>query len=279
MTSLTSILKPEKVLGLLLDVTEGKLGEIHKSSKFPPHFFKMNPQDMILILVLPNYKQWRRCIVRNQDQSFVSDLLGIATDILGRALRQQPTTTEMLPSPLHISTTSSTKPITNATTSTDNFTILPRKVKIGQNKVVVLLNDPLTKDDWIKIKIERTGHTSEVTNVKRRNPYAIQFNIPDACMEVSCMINVRVEKNSEDLGMRPIKCESRLKELELLLKFQDMPMEFMCNSLGIVGSDRDKLDTYLMESFKRNVPPDFHLLATPAQEHSNAFKAYRGMSK
>lgn len=93
------------------------------------------------------------------------------------------------------------------------------------------------------------------------------------------MINVRVEKNNQDLGMRPIKCESRLKELELLLKFQDMPMEFMCNSLGIVGSDRDKLDTYLMESFKRNVPPDFHLLATPAQEHNNAFKAYRGMSK
>lgn len=34
MTSLTSILKPEKVLGLLLDVTEGKLGDIHKTSKF-----------------------------------------------------------------------------------------------------------------------------------------------------------------------------------------------------------------------------------------------------
>uniref|UniRef100_A0A336M6Y3 CSON012950 protein n=1 Tax=Culicoides sonorensis TaxID=179676 RepID=A0A336M6Y3_CULSO len=255
MTQLTSILKPEKVLGLLLDVTEAKLSEIHKS-------------------MLPNYKQWRRCIVRNQDQSFVSDLLGIATDILGRALRQQPTSTEMLPSPLHIST-SVTKPTTP--TSTENFTILPRKVKIGQNKVVVLLNDPLSKDDWIKIKIERTGHTSEVTNVKRRNPYAIQFNIPDICMEVSCMINVRVEKNNQDLGMRPIKCESRLKELELLLKFQDMPMEFMCNSLGIIGSDRDKLDTYLVESFKKNVPPYFHLLSTPAVEHSNVFKGYREM--
>lgn len=34
MASLTSILKPEKVLGLLLDVTEGKLGDIHKTSKF-----------------------------------------------------------------------------------------------------------------------------------------------------------------------------------------------------------------------------------------------------
>lgn len=41
MTSLTSILKPEKVLGLLLDVTEGKLGDIHKTSEFfaiPLHF-------------------------------------------------------------------------------------------------------------------------------------------------------------------------------------------------------------------------------------------------
>lgn len=33
MPQLTSILKPEKVLGLLLDVTEAKVWEIHKTSK------------------------------------------------------------------------------------------------------------------------------------------------------------------------------------------------------------------------------------------------------
>lgn len=38
MSSLTSILKPEKVLGLLLDVTEGKLTEIHKTSKSSPPY-------------------------------------------------------------------------------------------------------------------------------------------------------------------------------------------------------------------------------------------------
>lgn len=221
--------------------------------------------------MLPSYKQWRRCIVRNQDQSFVSDLLGIATDILGRALRQQPVSSDMLPSPVHISTS---KP-----TTTDNFTILPRKVKLGQNKVVVLLNEPLTKDDWIKIKIERTGHMAEITNIKRRNPYAIQFNIPDACMEVSCMINVRVEKNTHDLGMRPIKCESRLKELEQLLKFQDTPMEFMCNALGLLGTDKEKLDTCLVQSFKKNIPPNFHLLAAPFEEEGNGFKVSRDLSK
>lgn len=58
------------------------------------------------------------------------------------------------------------------------FTILPRKVKIGQNKVVALLNEPLLKDDWIKIKIEKTGECIDVINIKKRNPYTLQFTIP-----------------------------------------------------------------------------------------------------
>lgn len=208
--------------------------------------------------------------MRNQDQSFVCDFLGIATDILGRALRQQPLTTDStasLASPIHISTVSSSSKLG---VTAENFTILPRKVKVGQNKVVVLLTDPLARDDWIKIKIERTGHTCEITNVKRRNPYAIQFSIPDACMEVSNMINVRVEKNSQSLGVRPLKCESRLKELEQILKFQDTPMEFMCSALGIAASDKEKLDSVLSQTFKRNVPPThFHLLSSVQQEQKD----------
>lgn len=60
----------------------------------------------------------------------------------------------------------------------DAFTILPRKVKIGQNKVVALLNEPLLKDDWIKIKIEKTSEVIDVVNFKKRNPYTLQFSIP-----------------------------------------------------------------------------------------------------
>jgi phosphoinositide 3-kinase adapter protein 1 len=146
MSQLSAILKPERVLGMLLDVTESRVMEIHREA-------------------LPSYKQWRRCIVRNQDQSFVSDLLGIATDILGRALRQQPLCTE--------ATTPTSKP-----TLHENFTLFPRKVKIGQNKVLVIFTEPLVKEDWIKVKIEKAGQMIEITNVKRRNPYTVQFVVP-----------------------------------------------------------------------------------------------------
>lgn len=74
------------------------------------------------------------------------------------------------------------------------------------------------------------------------------------------MIGVRVEKNNVDLGCRPLKCESRLRELEQILKSQTSPIEFLCQSVGIASADRDKLDSLLLQSFQKNVPTNFHLL-------------------
>lgn len=51
-------------------------------------------------------------------------------------------------------------------------------MKVGQNKVVALLTEPLLKDDWIRIKIERSGEILEIVNFKKRNPYTLQFSIP-----------------------------------------------------------------------------------------------------
>lgn len=118
------------------------------------------------------YKKWRRCAVHNQDQSLVGKVLGIATDILGRALCQRPVcqNTQMSTS------TSSDKNQTGC--SGEAFTILPRKVKVGQNKVVALLNEPLAKDDVIRVRIEKTGEQLEVGHIKRRNPFTLQFTIP-----------------------------------------------------------------------------------------------------
>ena len=113
---------------------------------------------------MPSFKKWRRCVVRNQDQSFVGNVLGIATDILGRALCQRPLCTDVV--------------FANKQCHNEAFTILPRKVKVGQNKVVALLNEPLSKDDVVKIKIERTGDIMDLINFKKRNPYTLQFTIP-----------------------------------------------------------------------------------------------------
>ena len=55
---------------------------------------------------------------------------------------------------------------------------MPKKVKIGQNKVVAMLSEPLEKDDMLKIVVEKTGELMEIRNFKCRNPYTVQFSIP-----------------------------------------------------------------------------------------------------
>lgn len=230
----------------------------------------------ILSAVLPSYNKWRKCVVRDQDQSFVSGLLGIAQDILGRALRQRPmmaTETESLQNPFRNGMTSSVVGGKNH----DNFTVIPRKMKMGQNKATVMLTEPILKDDYIKIKIEKIGHSIEINNIKRRNPYTLHFNVPESCMEISMMIGVRVFKNNFDLGVRPIKCESRLRELEQILKNTDAPMDFMCQALGLQSDDSDKLDLYIVQSFQKNIPPDFHLLSSQ-MEPSNGLRLHKEAS-
>ncbi|EDS41712.1 stumps [Culex quinquefasciatus] len=226
---------------MLLDVAENHMAEIHEST-------------------FPGYHKWRISSPRDvgdHDQAFVNELLGMAIDILGRVMRQQLLSSEIG------NAVSEQKPQPTAHSSSahhDTFTLFPRKVKVGQNKIIIILVEHLMKDDWIKIKIEMSNETIEITNVKRRNPYTIQFNIPDACLEISMMIGVRVEKNNIDLGCRPLKCESRLRELEQILKSQTSPVEFLCQSVGIASADRDRLDSLLLQSFQKNVPTNFHLL-------------------
>lgn len=174
MSQLSVLLKPDIVLGILLEVSEDKILEIHKNGSLhitliSKIFFFNN--FLTKQAALPSFKKWRRCVVKNHDQSLVGNVLGIATDILGRALCQRPLCSE-------------TNPITNKTCQNEAFTVLPRKVKLGQNKVVALLNEPLMKDDWVKIKIDKSGELIEILNFKKRNPYTLQFSIPGETINI-----------------------------------------------------------------------------------------------
>ncbi|XP_036323209.1 uncharacterized protein LOC118737066 isoform X2 [Rhagoletis pomonella] len=235
LSQLTAIVRVEKVLGILLDITEEKVKEIQKTA-------------------LPSYYKWRRCTIRDNDQAQISNILGIATDILGRALCQRP--------PCHDHSGISR----SFSSCSEGFTILPKKVKIGQNKVVAMLAEPLEKDDTIKIMVEKSGELIEIRNFKCRNPFTVQFSIPESCMEISTMVEIRIEKNEKSLGARPIKCESRMRELEQLLRTEDSPIEFMCHSLGIGPAERDALDLHLLQCFQKNMPPNFHLLNGPYEK-------------
>ena len=69
--------------------------------------------------------------------------------------------------------------------------------------------------------------------MKRRNPYALQFSIPDKCLEKSMLVGVRIIRNGIPLGVRQVKCESRLRELDQILRAHDNPLEFMCQVLNL----------------------------------------------
>lgn len=80
----------------------------------------------------------------------------------------------------------------------------------------------------MSVIVDRCGEAIDIAHVKRRNPYALQFSIPDRCLEVSMLVGVRISKNGCPLGVRQVKCESRLRELDQILRAHDNPLEFMC---------------------------------------------------
>lgn len=41
-----------------------------------------------------------------------------------------------------------------------------------------MLNEPLERDDILKITVEKSGELIELRNFKCRNPYTVQFAIP-----------------------------------------------------------------------------------------------------
>lgn len=87
---------------------------------------------------------------------------------------------------------------------------------------------PLQKEDIVKISIEKNNEIYNINNIKRRNPYTLKVTIPETLTEVSAIANILVEKNGSIIGSRPIKCESRLRELEQILRASNHPIDFMC---------------------------------------------------
>lgn len=48
----------------------------------------------------------------------------------------------------------------------------------GQNKLIILLFDPVEANDNILINIDKNGEKIEVPSFKKRNPYTLQFPVP-----------------------------------------------------------------------------------------------------
>lgn len=102
---------------------------------------------------------------------------------------------------------------------------------------------------------------------------------------MSVLVNIIVEKNGQSLGQRSVKCESRMRELDQLIRSLDNPLNFLCQvrrfavygirlmrhvelncyffflkTFGLNPADREQLDIFLVTAYVKNVPPNFHLL-------------------
>ncbi|XP_066582939.1 phosphoinositide 3-kinase adapter protein 1-like isoform X2 [Prorops nasuta] len=190
---------------------------------------------------LVTYHRWNKFFVKDQDETFVGEFLREALSILGT-----------------VSAASSLKSDKTA------FSVHPKKVKLSQNRVIALLNEPLHPEDNVVVSVDRCGESLDVASVKRRNPYTLQFSIPERCLDVSMLIGVRIFRNGCPLGVRQIKCESRLRELDQILRAHDNPLEFICQTFGFNPGDREQLDSWMVHAFQRNIPPNFNLLSTPS---------------
>ncbi|XP_052739612.1 phosphoinositide 3-kinase adapter protein 1 isoform X2 [Bicyclus anynana] len=194
----------------------------------------------------PSIDQWQMMYVREKDTSFVDTFLTAAVGILR------------------------TKDCKDTATDRTSFSIVPKKVKIGQSRVIALLNDPIREEDSIKIMVDKKGEVIHIPSFKKRNPYTLQFDIPESCLEVSMLVWVRVSKNGQSLGRRQIKCESRLRELDQLLRASDHPLEFMCQTLGFKTTSKEQLDSWMLNAFQKNIPPHFNLLSSTEQYNPKA---------
>lgn len=193
---------------------------------------------------LTNYSQWRRMeAVKDRDTQFVGEFLGAAMEIISKSPSQQ--------------------------TKSDkcSFMLMPKKVNKNQNKVLVLLNDPITKEDQMTVTIIRNEESFEIPTVKRRNPYTLIFRMPEQFLTVSMLVSVCVKRNGIILDSKNMKCENQLYAMDQILRSCDNPVEFMCQALNIVPFDKDKLDDFLDASLRRNVPPNFNLLQTSGLGH------------
>lgn len=151
----------------------------------------------------------KRMSVRDQDANFVGEFLAVAMDILVRTMRARAAKDHGL------------------TDGGARFSLAPKKVKQGMNKVMVLLHAALQPWDYVEVAVCKSGDPVKVPT-RTRNPYTIQFAVPESMLDVSAMVNVTVSVNGLSLGCRQLKCEGRLRELDRILRAKDNPVQFLC---------------------------------------------------
>jgi len=72
------------------------------------------------------------------------------------------------------------------------------------------------------------NHADTIAHLLKINNLITLLFIAVSCLQVSVLVNVIVEKNGQPLGQRSVKCESRMRELDQLIRSLDNPLNFLC---------------------------------------------------
>ncbi|XP_076368203.1 uncharacterized protein LOC143255817 isoform X2 [Tachypleus tridentatus] len=175
---------------------------------------------------LVSYDAWPRFVARDQDRECVENVLGTTFEFLKRAQESQ----------------AYQKP---------QFKVSPRKVNEGNRKVFVILDRAIRVNQKVQVLLE--GNGVHELPVKKRNPYTLQFVVPDNCMQICNLINVHVKCDDYFLGVRALKCESKIGELYTLLQNVNSPYEMLRQTMGVASCS--EVDNLMVKNFRRNLPP------------------------
>lgn len=182
---------------------------------------------------LPASSSWKQMEARSQDKQFAFELISALCDQLKKVDE----------------TLTSGKP---------KFKLTPRKVIDANTKVFLLLEHPISGGQRVAVTLD----TKEVP-CKVRNAYTVQFVMPHAFLASSKLVHVQLLIDGECQGARPIKCESKLGELNSLLQGSVSPFENLRLTLGLPTVQ--EVDGALAKAFIENVPTEGFQFLTPSK--------------
>lgn len=182
---------------------------------------------------LPASSTWRQMEARSQDKQFAFELISALCELLRKVDDSQQT-------------------------SKPKFKLTPRKVIDANTKVFLLLEQAMSGTQKVVVTLD----SKEVT-IKMRNPFTVQFVMPHQYLTSSKLVHVQLIIDGECQGVRPIKCESRLGELNGLLQASISPFENLRLTLGLPTVQ--EVDAALAKSFIENMPKEGFQFLKPGQ--------------
>ncbi|XP_064458224.1 B-cell scaffold protein with ankyrin repeats-like isoform X2 [Ornithodoros turicata] len=219
------LLEPGHTIAMLCGVTHDEVGLSHRAA-------------------FPSYSSWPLLVAKNQDKDFVLSVVSETCSLLKKVEEEQEEARK------------------NASAlKTQQFRLSPRKVQEGSTKIFVMLNQAVQQNQKFEVLLE-SGGIKDIP-VKWRNPYVLQFVVPDSFLQTSKIINVHVRCDGSLLGVRQLKCESKLSELHNLLQTAVSPYEMLCLTTGL--ATLHEVDIALTKSFQSNIPSEGFAFLKPQQ--------------